>query len=67
MLDIAAALKAVGDGIKGIFDYAETAKNHQAEVARLFLGVCLLFFLESVEAIWGVSHRLGGLSGYCAL
>ena len=31
MFDITSAIKAIGDGIKGIFDFASTAKNHQAE------------------------------------
>lgn len=31
MFDITSAIKAAGDGIKGIFDFASTAKNHQAE------------------------------------
>ena len=31
MFDITSTIKAIGDGIKGIFDFASTAKSHQAE------------------------------------
>lgn len=31
MFDITSAIKAAGDGLKGIFDFASTAKEHQSE------------------------------------